>query len=240
MTSTPPPDPSHLHPADSRLKARFLTREIMGVVLMAAFLFLSAGTMAWTAAWVLLGIMALWVAGTAYVLFRWLPDLIAERLGPRKGGKSWDMAILGVVGIGNLIRLIVAGLDFRYGWSVVPFWLQITAAVIVAGAYALMVWATYSNKYFSQVVRIQDERDHAVATGGPYRYIRHPAYVGSVLSELFVPLLLGSWWALIPDVIDAVLMIVRTAMEDRTLHQELDGYKTYASEVRYRLIPGIW
>jgi protein-S-isoprenylcysteine O-methyltransferase Ste14 len=240
MTTTPSPDPTNSQPAERRLKARFLTREIMGVVLMAVFLFLTAGTVSWPAAWVLLGIMTLWVAGTAYVLFRWLPDLIAERLGPRKGGKSWDIVILSIVGIGNLIRLVVAGLDFRYGWSDVPLWLQITAAVVVAAAYALIIWATYSNKYFSQVVRIQDERDHTVATGGPYHYIRHPAYVGSVLSELFVPLLLGSWWALIPGVIDAVLMIVRTAMEDRTLQQELNGYTIYANEVRYRLIPGVW
>ena len=240
MTTTPSPDPTHSQPADRHLKARFLTREIMGVMLMAVFLFLAAGTVSWPAAWVLLGIMTLWVAGTAYVLFRWLPDLIAERLGPRKGGKTWDIVILSIVGIGNLFRLVVAGLDFRYSWSNVPIWLQITAAVVVATAYALMVWATYANKYFSQVVRIQDERNHSVATGGPYHYIRHPAYVGSVLSELFVPLLLGSWWALIPGVIDAVLMIVRTGMEDRILQQELDGYKAYASEVRYRLIPGVW
>ena len=184
--------------------------------------------------------MVLWVAGTAYVLFTWLPDLIAERLGPRKGGKSWDVAILSIVGIGNLIRLVVAGLDYRYGWSSVPVWLQITAAVIVAAAYALMVWATYSNKYFSQVMRIQDERDHAVATGGPYRTVRHPAYVGTVLAELFVALLLGSWWALIPGLIDAALMVLRTALEDRTLRAELGGYETYANEVRYRLIPGVW
>jgi len=240
MKTIQSPKKAQPQPADRRLKARFLTREIMGVVLMAAFLFLSAGTLAWPSAWVLLGIMSLWVASTAYVLFTWLPDLIAERLGPRKGGKPWDMAILSVVGIGNLVRLVVAGLDYRYGWSGVPLWLQIAAAVIVALSYALMVWATYSNKYFSQVVRIQDERDHTIATGGPYRYVRHPAYVGSALSELFVPLLLGSWWALIPGVIDAVLMIVRTALEDRTLRAELNGYETYARETPYRLFPGVW
>jgi len=103
-----------------------------------------------------------------------------------------------------------------------------------------MVWATYANAFFSQIVRIQDERDHAVAREGPYRYVRHPAYVGSVLSELFVPILLGSWWALLPGLADAVLMVIRTSLEDKTLRAELEGYEQYTAEVRYRLLPGIW
>jgi protein-S-isoprenylcysteine O-methyltransferase Ste14 len=89
-------------------------------------------------------------------------------------------------------------------------------------------------------VRIQKERGHAVATGGPYRFVRHPSYVGGILFELAAPILLGSWWALIPGMLNAILFVVRTALEDKTLQAELDGYQDYAARVRYRLLPGVW
>lgn len=106
--------------------------------------------------------------------------------------------------------------------------------------YALVVWATRSNAYFSQIVRIQSERGHQVAAGGPYRFVRHPAYIGMILTELGSSLMLGSWLALIPGVISALLFIVRTALEDRTLLAELNGYTEFAQKTRYRLLPGIW
>ena len=97
-----------------------------------------------------------------------------------------------------------------------------------------------ANAYFSKIVRIQDDRGHTVATGGPYRYVRHPGYTGTVLFELTTPFMLGSLWALIPGALAAILMIVRTALEDRTLQEELDGYKAYTEQTRYRLLPGVW
>jgi protein-S-isoprenylcysteine O-methyltransferase Ste14 len=93
---------------------------------------------------------------------------------------------------------------------------------------------------FSQVVRIQAERGHSVATGGPYRWVRHPGYAGMILFELTVPILLASWWAWIPSVLNATLFVVRTALEDRTLQGELEGYRDYTRQVRYRLLPGVW
>jgi protein-S-isoprenylcysteine O-methyltransferase Ste14 len=225
---------------DGRLKARFLIRETIGVAIIALILFLCAGTVNWPMGWLLVAITALWVAGTTYVLFTRQPGLIAERLGPRKGGKSWDMALMSIVGIGNVARLVVAGLDFRFGWSDVPFWLQVAGMLMVLLGYALMVWATAANAFFSQIVRIQEERGHTVATGGPYRFMRHPGYSGTLLNELGSPLMLASWWALIPGAIDAVVMIVRTAKEDSTLQAELPGYSDYAQSTRHRLVPGIW
>jgi len=148
---------------------------------------------------------------------------------------------MGIVGIATLVRLIIAGLDQRYGWtSGIPLAAQIAALVVSALGYSLVVWATASNAFFSQIVRIQSERSHTVATGGPYRFVRHPAYVGTILTELAVPVLLASWWALIPGVLNAVLFVLRTALEDRTLQAELNGYADYACQVRYRLLPGIW
>jgi protein-S-isoprenylcysteine O-methyltransferase Ste14 len=100
--------------------------------------------------------------------------------------------------------------------------------------------ATASNAFFSQIFRIQKERGHTVATGGPYRFVRHPGYVGTILFEIATPIMLGSWWALIPGGLSALLYLVRTALEDKALLDELDGYKEYAQKVRYRLLPGIW
>ena len=140
-----------------------------------------------------------------------------------------------------MIMWIVAGLDQRYSWSsgIEPV-AQIVAMLAVIAGHALVVWATDVNAFFSQVVRIQTERGHTVIDNGPYRYVRHPAYAGAVLLVLGAPIMLGSWWALIPGVICAVLMIVRTALEDKTLQAELPGYVEFTHHTRYRLLPGVW
>jgi len=226
---------------DKKLMARFAVRETMGVFLMGVALFWSAGQIDWWPAWALLAVMLVWVMATAIVILRFNPDLLTERLGPRKGGKRWDTAIMSIVGLLGLARLIVAGLDQRYGWTGgFPFAIQMVALVLSAAGYALGVWATASNAFFSQIVRIQTERDHTVARGGPYQYVRHPAYVGTILFELAVPVLLASWWALVLGVVNTILFVLRTALEDRDLQAELTGYSDYASQVRYRLLPGIW
>jgi protein-S-isoprenylcysteine O-methyltransferase Ste14 len=145
------------------------------------------------------------------------------------------------LGLIQLVRYIVAGLDQRYGWrGGWPAVAQIAALTLCALGYALIVWATASNPFFSQIVRIQAERGHTIATGGPYRTVRHPAYAGALLYELAVPVLLASWPALIASGLNVVLLILRTALEDRTLHAELAGYADYARRVRYRLLPGVW
>jgi protein-S-isoprenylcysteine O-methyltransferase Ste14 len=224
-----------------RIIARYAIREAMGVVIMGVALFWSAGRIDWWPAWALIAVMLGWITATGIVILRINPDLLADRLGPRKGGKSWDLTIMSIIGVTTLVRLIVAGLDQRYGWtSGIPFAAQVAALVVSVLGYALVVWATASNAFFSQIVRIQSERDHSVATGGPYRYVRHPGYLGTVLYELAVPVLLASWWALVIGALNAILLLLRTALEDRTLQDELTGYDQYAHQVRYRLLPGIW
>jgi len=213
----------------------------MGTVIAGVALFWPAGRIDWWPAWALIATLLAWSTATAIVTLRFSPDLLAERLGPRKGGKAWDTAIMSIVGILTLVRLIVAGLDQRHGWtSGIPPAAQGVALGVSVLSYALVVWATASNAFFSQIVRIQSERGHAVATGGPYRAVRHPAYVGTILFELAVPVMLASWWALIFGGVNAVLLVLRTALEDRTLQAELTGYTDYARQVRYRLLPGIW
>ena len=209
---------------------------------MGVALFWSAGRIDWWPAWAALAVMFVWIAGTAIVVLRLNPALLAERLGPREGAKSWDTAIVSTMGLVTLVRYIVAGLDQRHSWTGgLPVAAQIAAlAVCAVGNDLLFLWAVTSNAFFSQVVRIQSERGQTVVTGGPYRYVRHPAYIGEILYELAVPVLLASWWAMIPSGLAAILLIVRTALEDRTLQAELAGYAEYARRVRYRLVPGIW
>jgi protein-S-isoprenylcysteine O-methyltransferase Ste14 len=226
---------------NTKLIARYAIRETMGIVVMGVALFWSAGQMDWWAAWAAIAVMLAWITATAIVILRLNPDLLAERLGPRKGAKPWDTAIMSILGLTQLARYIIAGLDRRYGWTGgFPLAAQIAALTVCALGYALVVWATASNTFFSQIVRIQSERGHTVATGGPYHYVRHPAYVGAILYELAVPILLASWWALIASGLNAILLILRTALEDRTLQAELTGYEDYARQARYRLLPGIW
>jgi len=213
----------------------------MGMVVMGMALVWSAGRIDWWGAWAVIIVTLLRIVATAIVILRFNPGLLAERLGPRKGAKPWDTAILSILGLVQLARYILAGLDQRYGWTgSFPFAAQIVAIIIGALGYTLFVWATASNAFFSQIVRIQSERDHTVARGGPYRYVRHPAYIGAIIYELAVPIVLGSWWAMLASGLAIILLIVRTALEDRTLQAELADYADYVRQTKYRLVPGVW
>ena len=226
---------------DTKQIGRYIVREMMGLIVMGVALFWSAGRIDWWPAWAALAVMSVWRIATAGIILGFNPDLLAERMGPRRGAKRWDIAIMSTLGLTQLARYIVAGLDQRSGWTGgLPLVAQVGALIISILGYTLVVWATASNAFFSQIVRIQTERNHTVATGGPYQYMRHPAYLGALAYELAVPTLLASWWAFILSLLNAVLLIVRTALEDRTLQAELTGYPDYARQVRYRLLPGIW
>jgi protein-S-isoprenylcysteine O-methyltransferase Ste14 len=226
---------------DGRIFTRYAFRETMGFVIMALALFWSAGRCNWWQAWVALAVMAGWIVATAIIILRFNPGLLKERLGWRKGAKSWDAAIMSLLGFIQLAKYILAGLSQRYGSAAdIPLAVQVVALIFSILGYALVVWATYANTYFSQIVRIQCERGHTVASGGPYRFVRHPAYLGAILYELAVPLLLTSWWVLALGAVDSLLLLLRTALEDLTLRKELQGYGEYAKEVKWRLLPGVW
>jgi protein-S-isoprenylcysteine O-methyltransferase Ste14 len=221
--------------------AKWLMREVMGVLLVAVTLFIPAGRLDWWQGWAVVGIYAVWSAANALILIPRDPELLIERASRRKGAATWDTLILSMIGLATLAKHIVAGLDMRWEWTAqMPLALQISALVIAALGYALGTWAMASNPFFSLVGRIQEDRGHAVATSGPYRVVRHPAYVGTIVFELATPILLSSLWALIPGVLIALLTLIRTVLEDRMLHQGLPGYEEYAQRVRYRLLPGIW
>ncbi|MCC6905095.1 MAG: isoprenylcysteine carboxylmethyltransferase family protein [Anaerolineae bacterium] len=220
---------------------RWAVREVMGSVMAGVLLFWPAGTLRWVWGWVLIAVYLAWSITNAILFIPTNPELLAERGARRKDAKRWDTVLMSVVGVLTLVKYIVAGLDFRNGWTGEPgIAVHIIALGVGLAGYALVTWAMASNAYFSTIVRIQSERGHSVASAGPYRIVRHPAYIGTILFELATPLLLGSFWALIPGALSAVIFVVRTALEDRTLITELPGYREFTRQTRYRLIPGIW
>ncbi len=140
-----------------------------------------------------------------------------------------------------LIIPLIAGLNLRFGWTQAPgiAW-NIVGAVVFASALGLFSWAMITNAFFSTAVRIQNDRGQTVFQSGPYHIVRHPGYTGAILQSLGIPILLASWWALVPGVIAAVFILMRTYLEDRTLKTELPDYQEYARNIRFRIIPGLW
>ena len=227
--------------ASTKVIALYILDQVLSVAAMAAALFWPAGRLDWWAAWAAVGVWLVMFAGMDALLLRYNPGLMAERLSPPKGAKRWDRAIMSVVRLLTLARYILAGLDQRHGWTGgFPLAVQIGGLLACVLGHSLLTWAMASNAFFSQIVRIQSDRGHAVVSHGPYRFVRHPAYVGMILFELAMSILLASWWSAIPGALGAILLILRTALEDRTLQAELTGYRDYARQVRYRLVPGIW
>lgn len=214
------------------------------MVLLAAILFISAGSMNWPMGWIYILVSVSITAFSRFIILRRHPDLAVERAGYQslEGVKSWDKKLMPWVALyGPFIQVIVCGLNRRFGWTpAVPLLWQVVGMVVLALSSLLGVWAMASNPFFSALVRIQKERGHTVISSGPYQFMRHPGYVGGIVANAAGPLALGSVWALIPGTLTSILMIIRTALEDRTLQEELDGYKEYAGRVRYRLVPGIW
>jgi len=219
----------------SRIRRRMLQVVIQFLVL-AAILFITSGRLGWVWAWAYLGVGATILAINVLVM---PPELIAERGEFKEGVKGWDRVLTTLSILPTLSMPMVAGLDVHFGWSPqLDLTVHLIGLACIALGQGLFTWAMVSNKFFSTCVRIY--RDHTVASEGPYQYVRHPGYVGYIVSSLATSLALGSLWALIPAGLTMGLLIVRTALEDRTLLEELDGYKEYARRVRYRLLPGLW
>ena len=222
---------------------RWLVQGSVIMLILAASLFISLGSLGWAMAWVLVGLYAASMIVQALVLIPNNPELLAERTGIQLDPtKKWDRPLAGIVSLwGPVATQIVAGLDVRFGWSPqIPFALQVAAVAIAVLGMLLSIWAMASNKFFYGFVRIEEDRGHTVATGGPYQFVRHPGYTGGTLFALATPLILGALWAFIPAGLTMCVFVIRTALEDRTLQDELDGYKGYVKRVCYRLLPGVW
>jgi protein-S-isoprenylcysteine O-methyltransferase Ste14 len=197
----------------------------------------------WWQAWAFAIVCILGFAISRALAARRHPDLLAERARflQHENAKAWDKVLAPLVGLGGGLIPLVVGLDARFGWSTMfspPA--HITSLAIILAGYALGSYALVENRFFSGMVRIQSDRGHRVVSTGPYRWIRHPGYAGALLTYLATPVFLDSHWAFLPVVLLTVTLVIRTHLEDRALCEELIGYRDYARQVRYRLIPGVW
>jgi len=197
----------------------------------------------WWEAWVYVLIGILNFAISRVLAARRHPDIIAERarMLQHEDAKAWDKQLAPLLGLGGILIMLVAGLDELFGWSP-PYSLplKILALLIILAGCVLGSYALIENRFFSGMVRLQTDRGQQVVSSGPYRWVRHPGYAGALLVYLATPLFLDSPWAFLPTAFITIVLVVRTALEDRFLQDELEGYRDYAKRVRYRLLPGVW
>jgi len=215
---------------------------LMLIVQMTIF-FISAGDIGLPRPWILFGAaFAQFSVGTA-LLYKLNPELLVQRLKrKREGSKLWDEVLMRINNLTVLLTVpAIAGLDVgRFHWSNLSIHFAVVGFVLFMISTVLVNWAMIVNPHFEPTVRIQKDRDHKVITTGPYKIVRHPGYLGGILFTLSIPLIIGSVLTFIPAGTYTLLTMIRTSLEDRTLHKELDGYPEYAKRVRHRLFPGIW
>ena len=219
---------------------RVLIRTVAFLAIMAVLLFGAAGRLNWLMGW---AYMAILTALTITILVLGNREMLFVRAGKEKGTKKWDSFL---APFSFLLfwpgANVVAALDYgRFHWSPpIPLPVQLIALLVVALGLAFAAWAMVANKFFVKFAAIQTEREHVVITTGPYAYVRHPGYAGSLLAFITLPIALGSLWALLPAAAGLSLWVLRTLLEDRTLQKDLEGYTEYAQQVPWRLIPHIW
>jgi len=222
-------------------RIQLLVKSFAGIFFFILILFISAGRIDYYQGWIysamsLLGLLMNFAPSNVDT------ELLNERLKPPKDAKQWDKLILKLSALTTIIAYVIAGLDSgRYQWSPHLQWdICLLGIVLMFIGQLLFLIAKKTNKFFSSVMRIQNDRGHTVCETGPYRFVRHPGYLGMIISWIGFPLLLGSVWSIIPIVLAIILLLVRTNLEDRTLIKELTGYSQYVQKTRYKLVPGIW
>jgi protein-S-isoprenylcysteine O-methyltransferase Ste14 len=215
---------------------------LAGALATAVLLFGAAGRLDWLLGWLFVAVWTL-LKLVFIILLRWHdPDLMVERTTRHENTQSYDRVIIPIYFIFAFGTIFVAGLDGgRFHWSgSLPAAVIITAYIIYLSGNFLASWAVYANAFFSSESRLQTDRAQTVTRNGPYRYVRHPAYLAAILLWPATGPMLDSWWAVIPGLLAALTMFIRTIYEDRMLQKELPGYSEYAQSVRYRLFPKIW
>jgi len=207
-------------------------------------LLVCGGDFGWWQAWVFSVLIFLAGIGGRFLAEKRHPGLLAERASMEKAqnAKPWDKVLAPLMAVSFSFPLVVvAGLDHRNGWTpVFSAWLNTVGLVLIGIGYAFAAWALVENRFFSSTVHIQTDRGHSVCDSGPYRVVRHPGYAGNLVAVAGIIMALSSIWTLIPGVAALVIAVLRTGLEDKTLHEELPGYRDYARRVRYSLFPGIY
>ncbi|WP_296742292.1 isoprenylcysteine carboxylmethyltransferase family protein [Mesorhizobium sp.] len=222
--------------------AKLVVQTFVWFGFMGALLFVSAGTLHWPGAWVYLVLMVGLSLTLGVALAKRDPGLVNERLSPpiQKNQAAADKILLSVLLLAIFAWLVLMGLDLRFGWSMVPIWVQVAGLIVLL----LGMWICYltmlENSFAAPVVKIQEERGQHVISTGPYSYVRHPMYAGAILFFAGTALLLGSWWGLASVLVFIILLAIRTFIEEKTLRTGLRGYDDYAEHVRYKLIPMVW
>src|SRR5215475_12036986 len=219
------------------LAARLILRTVISVAIVAAFLFVPAGSIHYWQGW---AFMALWFLPMVIVSPYFLkndPALVERRLQTKEKSKE-QKTIIRLAQPVVVLNLLVPGLDFRFGWSRVPLWLTILSEAMVVAGYVITFWTMKENSFASRTVQVMEGQK--VITTGPYRLVRHPMYFGAALMLLFTSMALGSWWALPGFVLVGMLIVVRLLNEEKVLRRELPGYAEYCEQTPYRLIPFVW
>jgi len=224
-----------------KLGIRLILKSLCTMLVFVVITFLAAGRLDYWQGWVFNGLNFFFIFLTFYVL-RGRKDLIKERLKPGKGMKHWDKIYYVVSTPLFFFMLVLSVLDAtRFSWEPrIPFIAMLSGIILYIIGQVIGLWAKSANKFFSSVVRIQKERKQEVCTTGPYRFVRHPGYLGGLIFAIGTPLMLGSFWGLLPAIVNILLMCGRTYLEDTTLKNELPGYREYSKKVPSKLIPFIW
>ena len=216
---------------------------LLFIIVLGAAFFGMARTFNWPEAWIWIGLYVAWAIFIAIYLYKNNPELLKERLNTfKKYQKKWDLIVM-LSGIPAYIAVfILPGLDiYRFGWTPkLPLLVEIFGFALNIAAFYIIFLTMRANTFLTRVVEIQKDRGHHVISTGPYAYVRHPMYVGIFMMFFGTPLALGSIWGLVGSVSASLVILLRTVLEDKTLQNELPGYKEYTQKVKYRIIPGIW
>ena len=220
-----------------KLLLEALIKFICGLIMVGLLIFLPAGSLSYPYGWLFVGLLFVPMLIAGFVMFARSPDLLKKRL-DAKEKQGTQKGVLALSGLMFIAGFVVAGLDFRFGWSAVPDWVVIAAAVLFLVAYALYAEVLRENAYLSRTIKV--EEGQTVVDSGLYGIVRHPMYAVTLLLFLSMPVVLGSWYALIPFAFYPVIIIVRLKDEEALLSRELPGYEDYKKKVKYRLIPFVW
>ena len=220
-----------------KLFVNALTKFACGFLLVGLLIFLPAGTLAFSKGWLLMGLLfgPMFLAGL--VMLRKSPDFLAKRLDVKEK-RSAQQGVIKLSGLMFIAGFVVAGLDFRFGWSQMPKAVTVGSSMLFLMAYLLYAEVMRENAYLSRTIKV--EEGQKVVSTGLYGIVRHPMYMATLLLFLVMPLVLGSWWALIPFAFYPAIIISRLKDEEKLLTRELAGYDEYKQKVKYRLIPFVW
>jgi len=220
-----------------KLLVNALVKFTLGLLTVGLLIFLPAGTLYYPGAWLLIGLLFVPMLIAGFIMMFKSPDLLRKRL-DAKEKQATQKGVLAFSGLMFIAGFVLAGLDFRFGWSVMPRWVVITASVLFLVAYALYAEVLRENAYLSRTVKV--EEGQTVVDTGLYGIVRHPMYAVTILLFLMMPIIMGSWYALIVFAFYPVIIIVRLKDEEELLSRELAGYTEYKEKVKHRIIPFIW